>query len=48
MSIGQVPNSDDLGIYENLANGGQRTIDNRLIPYALYTDPELGRVGLTE
>jgi pyruvate/2-oxoglutarate dehydrogenase complex dihydrolipoamide dehydrogenase (E3) component len=28
--------------------GKDRTIDNRLVPYALYTDPELGRVGLTE
>jgi len=97
MSIGQVPNSDDLGlenagietdkngfirhdgklqttvpgiwvmgdvkggpafthvsyddylvIYDNLVNGKSRTIENRLVPYALYTDPELGRVGLTE
>lgn len=97
MSIGQVPNSDDLGldkagistdkngyiehngkletnvpgiwvlgdvkggpafthvsyddylvIFDNLVNGKDRTIDNRLVPYALYSDPELGRVGLTE
>ena len=97
MSIGQVPNSDDLGldkagivtdkngyiqhngkletnvlgvwvlgdvkggpafthvsyddylvIFDNLANGKNRTIDNRIVPYALYTDPELGRIGLTE
>jgi pyruvate/2-oxoglutarate dehydrogenase complex dihydrolipoamide dehydrogenase (E3) component len=97
MAIGQVPNSDDLGldkagvatdkngyighngkletnvpgiwvlgdvkggpafthvsyddyvvIFDNLVNGKDRTIDNRLVPYALYTDPELGRVGLTE
>jgi len=39
---------DYLVIYDNLVNGKNRTIDNRLIPYALYTDPELGRVGLTE
>ena len=25
-----------------------RTTDDRLTPYAVYTDPELGRVGLTE
>jgi len=97
VSIGQVPNSDDLGldkagietdqngfirhdnkletnvpgiwvigdvkggpafthvsyhdyqvIYDNLVNGKNRTIENRLVPYALFTDPELGRVGLTE
>jgi pyruvate/2-oxoglutarate dehydrogenase complex dihydrolipoamide dehydrogenase (E3) component len=29
-------------------NGKARTIDNRVVPYALYTDPELGRVGLSE
>ena len=39
---------DYLVIHDNLVNGKNRTIDNRLIPYALYTDPELGRVGLTE
>ena len=97
MSIGQVPNSDDLGldkagiatdkngyiqhngkletnipgiwvlgdvkggpafthvsyddylvIFDNLVNRKNRTIDNRVVPYALYTDPELGRFGLTE
>lgn len=33
-----------------LANfqGGSRTTENRLIPYTLFTDPELGRVGVTE
>jgi pyruvate/2-oxoglutarate dehydrogenase complex dihydrolipoamide dehydrogenase (E3) component len=39
---------DYLVIYDNLVNGKNRTIDNRQIPYALFTDPELGRVGLTE
>ena len=97
MSIGQVPNSDDLGldkagiatdkngyiqhngkletnipgiwvlgdvkggpafthvsyddylvIFDNLVNRKNRIIDNRVVPYALYTDPELGRFGLTE
>lgn len=39
---------DYLVIYDNLVNGRNRTIENRLVPYALFTDPELGRVGLTE
>lgn len=39
---------DYLVIYDNLVNGKSRTIDNRMVPYALYTDPELGRVGLSE
>jgi pyruvate/2-oxoglutarate dehydrogenase complex dihydrolipoamide dehydrogenase (E3) component len=39
---------DHLVIYDNLINGTHRTITNRIVPYALFTDPELGRVGLTE
>ena len=39
---------DYLVIYDNLVNGKNRTIDNRVVPYALYTEPELGRVGLSE
>jgi pyruvate/2-oxoglutarate dehydrogenase complex dihydrolipoamide dehydrogenase (E3) component len=39
---------DHLVIYDNLINGKNRSITNRLVPYALFTDPELGRVGLTE
>lgn len=35
-------------VYHNLFNEDKRSTENRLIPYALYTDPELGRVGLTE
>ena len=39
---------DYLVLTDNLVNGKNRTIDNRLVPYALYTDPELGRIGLSE
>ncbi|MCP4363577.1 MAG: mercuric reductase [Chloroflexi bacterium] len=39
---------DHLIVYENVVNGGDATTDGRIIPYALFTDPELGRVGLTE
>ena len=39
---------DYLVIFDNLVNGKSRTIDNRVVPYALYTEPELGRVGLSE
>lgn len=39
---------DYLVLLDNLVHGKNRTIDNRLVPYALYTDPELGRVGLSE
>jgi pyruvate/2-oxoglutarate dehydrogenase complex dihydrolipoamide dehydrogenase (E3) component len=39
---------DHLVIYENLIEGKDRSIEGRIVPYALYTDPELGRVGLSE
>jgi pyruvate/2-oxoglutarate dehydrogenase complex dihydrolipoamide dehydrogenase (E3) component len=35
-------------VYANLIEGKQLTTDNRLVPYAVFTDPQLGRVGLTE
>jgi pyruvate/2-oxoglutarate dehydrogenase complex dihydrolipoamide dehydrogenase (E3) component len=39
---------DHLIVYDNLIEGQARTTSDRVIPYALFTDPELGRVGLTE
>ena len=39
---------DHLIVYDNLFGGGTLTTRNRIVPYALFTDPELGRVGLTE
>jgi pyruvate/2-oxoglutarate dehydrogenase complex dihydrolipoamide dehydrogenase (E3) component len=39
---------DHLIVYDNLLNGGRRVASGRTVPYALFTDPELGRVGLTE
>jgi dihydrolipoamide dehydrogenase len=35
-------------VYGNLIEGKDRTTDHRLVPYAVFTDPQLGRVGLTE
>lgn len=32
----------------NLLDGGGRTTQNRLLPYTVFIDPPLGRVGLTE
>ena len=31
-----------------LLGDGSRTTKNRIVPHALFTDPELGRVGMTE
>ena len=40
---------DDFRVLKaNLLNGSGATIDGRLLPYAVFTDPELGRVGLSE
>jgi pyruvate/2-oxoglutarate dehydrogenase complex dihydrolipoamide dehydrogenase (E3) component len=33
---------------DNLLHGANRTITGRLVPNVVYTDPQLGRVGLTE
>jgi pyruvate/2-oxoglutarate dehydrogenase complex dihydrolipoamide dehydrogenase (E3) component len=35
-------------VYANLIEGKSETIDHRLVPYSVFTDPQLGRVGLTE
>jgi pyruvate/2-oxoglutarate dehydrogenase complex dihydrolipoamide dehydrogenase (E3) component len=35
-------------VYGNLMQGKHLTTDNRIVPYAVFTDPQLGRVGLTE
>ncbi|MGI9070116.1 MAG: mercuric reductase [Bryobacteraceae bacterium] len=35
-------------VYGNLIEGKNLSTASRLVPYAVYTDPQLGRVGLTE
>jgi len=35
-------------VYGNLIEGKNLTIENRLVPYCVFTDPQLGGVGLTE
>ncbi len=35
-------------IEANLLNGGDATITDRLVPYTVFMDPQLGRVGLSE
>jgi pyruvate/2-oxoglutarate dehydrogenase complex dihydrolipoamide dehydrogenase (E3) component len=39
---------DDFRVVRDNLNGGNRTTRNRLIPYCIFTDPELARVGLNE
>ena len=42
-----VGHDDCLIVLDNLS-GGKRTTRDRLIPYCLFTDPEMAHVGLTE
>ena len=35
-------------VYANIYEGQHLTTTDRIVPYAVYTDPALGRVGLTE
>lgn len=40
---------DDFRVLKsNLLGNGKRTIKGRLVPYTIFTDPQLGRVGITE
>ena len=40
---------DDFRILKtNILDGGQATTRDRIVPYTLFIDPQLGRVGLTE
>lgn len=39
---------DDFRIIRDNLKGGDRTTRDRLVPYCMFTDPELGRVGLNE
>jgi len=35
-------------VYANLVEGKNLSVENRLVPYCVFTDPQLGGVGLTE
>lgn len=35
-------------VFANLMEGKDLTTDHRQVPYAVFTDPQLGRVGMTE
>jgi pyruvate/2-oxoglutarate dehydrogenase complex dihydrolipoamide dehydrogenase (E3) component len=35
-------------IYANLIENQNRTIEHRIVPYSVFTDPQLGRVGIGE
>jgi pyruvate/2-oxoglutarate dehydrogenase complex dihydrolipoamide dehydrogenase (E3) component len=35
-------------VFGNLIEGKKKTIENRYVPYSVFTDPQLGGVGMTE
>jgi pyruvate/2-oxoglutarate dehydrogenase complex dihydrolipoamide dehydrogenase (E3) component len=39
---------DDFRVVRDNLTGGQRVTTDRLVPYCLFTDPELARIGLSE
>ena len=39
---------DDFRVVHDNLHGGNRTTSGRLVPYCMYTDPELARVGFNE
>lgn len=39
---------DDFRVVRDNLNGGSRSTRDRLIPFCMFTDPELARVGLNE
>lgn len=43
-----VSHHDNQILRENLLRGAGRSTRGRLVPYTVFTDPQLGRVGLTE
>jgi len=43
-----IPPIDYRILLSQLAGDGSRTTSARVVPYAIFTDPELGRVGMTE
>lgn len=40
--------NDHLVIVKNLLENKSISIKNRMVPYCMFTDPQLGRIGLTE
>jgi pyruvate/2-oxoglutarate dehydrogenase complex dihydrolipoamide dehydrogenase (E3) component len=40
--------NDYIIVYRNLIKNEKLTIKDRLVPYCMFTDPQLGRIGLSE
>jgi len=44
----QISYNDHIIVTKNLLEGGKMSTENRMVPYCMFTDPQLGRVGITE
>lgn len=40
--------NDYIIVYKNLFENGNESTKNRMVPYCMFTDPQLGRIGLSE
>lgn len=40
--------NDHLVVFNNITGKAKENISNRMVPYCMFTDPQLGRVGITE
>lgn len=40
--------NDHIILFNNLIEGKEESIKKRLVPYTMFTDPQLGRIGITE
>ena len=40
--------NDHLIVFKNLTEKKQLSIKNRMVPYCMFTDPQFGRIGITE
>lgn len=40
--------NDHLVVFNNIINNKQENISDRMVPYCMFTDPQLGRIGITE
>lgn len=40
--------NDHIVLTKNLLEGGHASISGRMVPYCMFTDPQVGRIGITE
>jgi pyruvate/2-oxoglutarate dehydrogenase complex dihydrolipoamide dehydrogenase (E3) component len=40
--------NDHLIVFNNLYNDGDESVTDRMVPYAMFTDPQFGRIGISE